>query len=182
MYQTTDKDGLIYILSSERFFEFDYLQKLAEKNNQKKVLSNGKRDEYFFSVLKDETPAFSAVCSNKGLYPANALRATKFFINPTYKNSSLPLVKKAYLGILEIFQKIEGYNFFFISRHPSEVPFTKIYESIGWEVYNEKLYLISEDPDSAYSWKHIYYKGDIQTFTVPSMTIDEYKIKFKEEI
>jgi len=182
MYWEKEENNFVWILSNKRFFEFDYLQKLAKNENTTNVLCNEKLDEYFGCVLINQHPAFSAICTNKGLYPANVLRATKFYVNKKYRNNSFSILKKVYIGMLNYFSNIEGYNFYFTSRHPNDTPFTKIYKSIGWNITNEKLYLVSENKNLPLSWKHIYYKGDIETFTVPSMTIDEYKIKFEKKI
>jgi hypothetical protein len=55
MYIETIKDDIKFIVSDKPYFEFEYLQTLAKKNNIKKVIKDFK-DEYFVCALLNEEP------------------------------------------------------------------------------------------------------------------------------
>lgn len=177
-------EGMKYIVSNDTFFEFEYLQSLAKKQNIKKAIKDNK-DEYFLCGLYNEDPAYSCTAVNGGLYDSNVLRCTsKFFVNPKYANKMpVSLFKTICLFGTEFFIKhkkkeFDKFNFYFISRHPNSSPIKRLYQKIGWTIDDPYLYLIGKYPEKESSWRHIYYIGDINNFKVPRMTMEEYKEKF----
>jgi predicted O-methyltransferase YrrM len=184
MYIETIKDDIKFIVSDKPYFEFEYLQTLAKKNNIKKVIKDFK-DEYFVCALLNEEPAYSCTAVNGGLYSPNVLRcSTKFFANPKYVGKTPTTVfKKICQYGTEIFKEyneesFKKYNFYFISRHPNSSPIKRLYEGIDWIVNDENLYLVGKDSEKSSSWRHIYYSGDINNFNVPKMTLNDYYSKF----
>jgi len=186
MYLAVEKNGIKFIVSNKPYFEFEYLQSLAKRNNIKKAIKDS-RDEYFVCALLNEEPAYSCTAVNGGLYSSNVLRcSTKFFANPKYAGKTPPKVFKTICQYgTEVFKKyneqdFQKFNFYFISRHPDSTPIKRLYEEIGWIVNDPYLYLVGKDPEKASSWRHIYYSGNINTFNVAKMSIDEYNKKFGE--
>jgi hypothetical protein len=77
---------------------------------------------------------------------------------------------------------LKKYDFYFISRNPGETINKPLFpKQPGWINDDNNLYLVGKNPEEAYSWRYIYYKGNIEHFKQPKMTIAEYKERFNKE-
>jgi len=187
MYFELERDGVRFLISDKTFPEFEYLQTLAKNLDAKKAIKDSS-DEYFMCALIDEEPAYSATAVNGGKYPSNILRCcTKIFAHPKFtKKTPISFFKKMYLTTCNILidSDIEGlkkYDFYFISRNPGETINKPLFpKQPGWINDDNNLYLVGKNPEEAYSWRYIYYKGNIEHFKQPKMTMAEYKEKFKQ--
>jgi len=183
------KFDVTYMVGDQLYNEFEYLQHIAkQKKADKAIRSND--DEYFMCAIIKGEPAYSCTAVNGGKYKENVIRCcTKFFANPKYsKLTPWWLLKKIYLDASNILfnndcKEMKKYDFYFISRNPGEnISKTLFPKQSGWINDDPMLYLVGKRPEDPYSWRYIYYRGDIKNFDRPRMSIQEYVAKFNQYV
>ena len=173
----------VYIVSDKPFFEWIYMQKTAKDVGEQKAIAD-KHDNIYGAAVYDEMPTFSYTFEAGGRYPQNVVRAgTKLFIRPSMKHMIPPKVLTDIFGYgSELFLLHDvgiKFDLHFISRHPNDNSIRGIYRKRGWVVDDPLLYLIGNNPDKSTAWKHIYYRGERDVWNPESMTIEQYRKKFK---
>lgn len=183
------KFDVTYMVGDQLYNEFEYLQHIAKQRNADKAIRSND-DEYFMCAVVNGEPAYSCTAVNGGKYNENVIRCcTKFFANPKYsKLTPWWLLKKIYLDASNILfsndcKEMKKYDFYFISRNPGEnISKTLFPKQSGWVNDDPMLYLVGKRPEDPYSWRYIYYRGDIKNFDRPRMSIQEYVAKFNQYV
>jgi hypothetical protein len=182
MYHEKMTDFGLGILSDSPTFGWIYLQQIAKHAGITKGISKGK-DDYYGVVLRDEVPVYSYTMIK---YPNNCIRCTKMLANPRVEDSFNPkqlsrLIKFASevftIHADEAAKENIAYDLTFVSRHQDDHGFGRLFTRQGWET-SELLYQVGTNPDDSDSWKTIFYKGNLSSLCIPSMTNDEYLKKF----
>lgn len=175
MHIELSHNNVEYIIADRPFFEWLYLQRLASEYRIKSALGNS-RDEFYQVAVINGEPAFSATASNGGLYPDTCLRSfTRFYANPRYRNSLTPGMFKFGINMIP---NLCDKQFYFISRHPSAGKLSASLIKTGWVPVDDQLFLVGKNPDNPLDWRYIYYKGTLDEFSVPTLSLDHYAEKF----
>lgn len=178
MYHERETEFGVGILSDTPPFSWLQLQDMARAAGLKNGSSDGS-DKYYGVILIDETPVYSYTMKE---YPNNAIRCTKMLANPNLRNLFSPkklmsLVKFASELFIQHPEEGIKYDLTFVSRHPTDHSFERIFNSQGW-TSSDILYQVGRNPDVATAWKQIFYVGDINTLKIPTMTYNQYKSRF----
>lgn len=174
---------LSFKISDTPHKEWEEIQKIAIKNNVKKAIKDFK-DDYFVTIFYKGTPRSTFTIANGGLYPKNVYRViTKAFKNPEAvpeffsKKVSLYEVQCA-ANLLSEIEEVQC-DLMIVSRETVDGSLSIAFTKIGWEVDEEHVYLVGQNPNKPSSWKHIYYLGDLNCWTGKKMTKDQYNLYFQ---
>lgn len=182
--------------------DFEFLMQGAQSENAKEYssLDVGTKYEYNVVLSYNGMPYTFFMMSNGGRYPTNSLRyLTKLYTIPPFRQGNgferflLPgenAINTAYRSHALVCNFIEDilpstgirpYDFYFYSRVPNDfktVEFINKFARVKWTLVDDRLYLTGRYEHDPLSWKHIIYKGDIDAFDQPSMSIEEYQKRF----
>jgi hypothetical protein len=180
--------------------EFEYISQGAKSENAKEYMNIQLGGKYEYSVVlsyNDMPYTFFMMC-NGGRYDSNAIRVfTKLYTIPQFRsnylekyllegdtitsasNISHSLVANFIEDILPE-TTIKPYDLYFYSRTPGDTPIVNLLNKFAktkWQM-TDRLYFVGTKDSDVRAWKYLIYKGDIDQFTKPSLSLDEFNYRF----
>lgn len=180
--------------------EFDYISQGARSENAKEYMDIRLGEKYEYSVVlsyNDMPYTFFMMC-NGGRYDYNVMRVfTKLYTIPQFRstnleryligddtvvsasNASHSLVANFVEDILPE-TDIKKYDLYFYSRVAGDTPIVNLlnkFASAKWQM-TERLYFVGTKDSDVRAWKYLIYKGSLDQFTKPSITLEEFNERF----
>lgn len=202
MIYTHVQDEFTVTIADVMTDDFEFLMQGAKSEKAKEYSSLDVGDKYEYSVVLSYNGipyTFFMMC-NGGRYPDNSLRCmTKLYTIPPFRQGngiekyltpgksvtatvyqSHSLVSNFVEDVL-LHSGVRPYDFYFYSRVPNDFKTVELmnkFAKVKWTLVNDRVYLTGKYEHDRSSWKHIIYKGDIDAFNQPSMSLEEYHKRF----